>query len=105
MAAIFHEDTAPLSDDQAHAGRPLEARLVATYDRIPGLEEVAVRVDAGVVFLPATVLSHGDRALADSLASKAPGVVFVENYLGRRFHPDPKVTPPFMKKRHPQPPD
>jgi small-conductance mechanosensitive channel len=70
---------APISDDQAQADGQLEARLLATYDRIPGLADVEIRVEAGVVFLSGTVLSYGDRALADSLASKAPGVVYVQN--------------------------
>jgi small conductance mechanosensitive channel len=53
--------------------------LFALFQRIPGLEEVELRVEAGVVFLSGTVLSGENRELAESLARAEPGVLHVEN--------------------------
>jgi small-conductance mechanosensitive channel len=80
-ASAAQTDAVPVPAAQAEADRMLRDRLAATFDRIPGLEEVEVRVEAGVIFLSGTVLSNGERALADSLASRTGGVLFVENQI------------------------
>lgn len=70
---------APIAPDRAEADRRLREELAATFDRIPGLEGVEPRVEAGVVFLNGRVLTAGERALADSLARRMAGVLYVDN--------------------------
>jgi small-conductance mechanosensitive channel len=73
--------SAPVSAEQARADQLLEDQLTATFQRIPGLDGVEVDAEAGVVSLSGTVLSSGDAALADSLARRATGVLYVDNRL------------------------
>lgn len=65
--------------DRAELDRRAEEGLNALFGRIPGLDQVRARVEAGVVVLGGRVLSQEDRALADSLARRMPEVLFVEN--------------------------
>ena len=76
------QDTAvamPLSTARGELDRSSETDLQALLQRVPGLQEVTIRVDAGVAFLSGTVLSAEDRALADSLVRSQPSVVYVDN--------------------------
>ncbi len=70
---------AQVPPDQAEIDLRLGERLSATFQRIPGLDRVDVEVEAGVVVLSGTVLSGGERELADSLARQAAGVLYVDN--------------------------
>jgi small-conductance mechanosensitive channel len=78
---VAQEETAntPVPAAQAETDELLRDRLAATFSRIPGLTGVEVGVEAGVVILSGTVLTSGERALADSLASRADGVLYVTN--------------------------
>ncbi|MBT8395596.1 MAG: mechanosensitive ion channel, partial [Gemmatimonadetes bacterium] len=71
----------------------LREGLAATFDRIPGLEGVDVRVEAGVVFLSGTVLSSGDQALADSLATQTPGVLYVDDRIAEETSVSMRLRP------------
>ncbi|MCJ7627013.1 MAG: mechanosensitive ion channel, partial [Longimicrobiales bacterium] len=80
--AIVEGDSAqaaPVSPDRVEMDRQIREDLMATFGRIPGLEGVEARVEAGVVFLAGTVLTTDRYALADSLASRMPGVLYVDN--------------------------
>jgi small-conductance mechanosensitive channel len=75
-------DSAPpvaVSGVRAEMDQSSEGDLLALFQRIPGLEGVELRVDAGVAFLSGTALSMEDRDLAESLARATPGVLHVEN--------------------------
>ena len=73
-SAITASDPSRGEDD-----RRLQEELAAAFGRIQGLDSVSVAVEAGVVFLSGSTFSNEDRALADSLARKTPGVLFVDN--------------------------
>lgn len=72
-------ETVPVPQDRAEVDRQLRDELAATFDRIPGLDQIEVRVEAGVVFLRGDALTSAESALADSLARRMPGVLYVDN--------------------------
>ena len=72
---------APVSPARAEIDRQLQADLLATFDRISGLGGVKANVEAGVIFLTGTALTAAEGALADSLARRMPGVLYVDNQI------------------------
>ena len=69
----------PVSITRAELDRRSEADLLALFQRIPELEGIELRVEAGVAFLSGTALSGEDMDLAESLARANPGVLHVDN--------------------------
>lgn len=74
-------DTLPaeVPEEIARSDERLQEELNAIFDRIPGLEGVRARVEAGVVVLSGRTLSVEARNRAEALAESMPGVVFVAN--------------------------
>jgi len=66
---------------RAELDRSVEGELTALFHRVPGLERVELRVEAGVAFLSGSVLSMDDRELAESLARGAGGIIYVHNQI------------------------
>lgn len=75
------EDTVPVQvpEEIARSDERLQEELNAIFDRVPGLEEVRARVEAGVVILTGRTLSVESRNRAEELAAGMEGVVFVAN--------------------------
>lgn len=90
---------APMSSDRVEMDRQLRMDLMATFARIPGLEAVEASVDAGVVLLTGTTLTAGDGALADSLARRMPGVLYVENRIAEETSLRVRLRPVWVKVR------
>lgn len=84
-AAMFQEEVESgavvpqVPRDRLELDRRAEEGLNALFGRVPGLDRVRARVEAGVAVLGGQVLSQEDRALAESLARGMPEVLFVEN--------------------------
>jgi small-conductance mechanosensitive channel len=61
----------------------IAARIRGIFGQLPGLTQVTVRVDQGVVTLGGVVAGEGDKTKAESIAARVAGVVTVENNIAR----------------------
>ena len=68
---------------EAGSDEAVRERIAGIFSEIPGLTDVRVGVEEGVVTLSGTVADPEDRARAETIASRVTGVVTVENQIER----------------------
>ena len=74
-------------------------RLREVYETIPGLEEVQVSVDGGVVQLSGTTRNAADRESAASLAERVGGVFYVVDNLEQETNLRKTLAPALTRIR------
>jgi small conductance mechanosensitive channel len=75
----------------------LESRLLAMFARIEALQDVRAKVNEGVVELYGTVPRKESKKIAQDLASRLEGVVYVENRIEEQTDIENRVSPTIKK--------
>jgi len=73
--------------------RSNEARLSAIYQSVPALAGIQVAIEDGVVHLDGSALDQEAAERAEELASKMPGVMFVDNRVQVTHEVDRRLAP------------
>jgi small-conductance mechanosensitive channel len=89
----------PVTGTRATQDEAIRSALQAVFDRVPGLSDVAVSVDAGVVRLAGTVLTADTRQRAVDLATAMEGVVFVDVRITESTSLEEKLQPTWNRLR------
>lgn len=89
----------PVTDQRATQDEEIRNALQAVFDRVPGLTQVDVIVDAGVVRLVGSVLNGDTRTRAVELAASMDGVVFVDDRIVESTSLEEQLRPTWSRLR------
>ncbi len=88
-----------VTDQRAAKDEFVRNELQAVFDRVPGLNQVDVTVDAGVVRLQGAVVDAGTRTRAVAMAEQMEGVIFVDNRIQESTSLQEQLQPTWTRLR------